>query len=96
MDLVNGGERPVLLAVLSQAMGGVALLIADASPAAQSGSFVDNLLRREMRFSSADLQALDAGSAVIKSLETPVRQELAKFGGGAHRRPDRALHRTVP
>jgi hypothetical protein len=95
MDLVNGGERPVLLAVLSQAMGG-ALLIADASPAAQSGSFVDNLLRREMRFSSADLQALDAGSAVIKSLETPVRQELAKFGGGAHRRPDRALHRTVP
>jgi hypothetical protein len=57
-----------------------ALLVAVASPAAQPGSFVDNLLRREMRFSAADLRALGAGAAVIKSLETPVGQELAHFG----------------
>jgi hypothetical protein len=30
-----------------------------------------------MKFSAADLRALDAGSAVIKTLETPVREELA-------------------
>jgi hypothetical protein len=30
-----------------------------------------------MKFSAADLRALDAGSAVIKTLETPIRQELA-------------------
>jgi hypothetical protein len=58
---------------------GAALLIAVASPAAQSGSFVDSLLRRE-RFSAAELQAVNAGKAVVKSLDTPVRQELAHFG----------------
>ena len=79
MDVVNGDERPVLTAIFSIALG-AALLIADASPAAQSGSFVDNLLRREMRFSAADLRALHAGSAVVESLDTPVRQELAHFG----------------
>jgi len=40
---------------------------------------VNNLLRQE-RFSAADFRALDAGSAVVKSLDTPVRQELAHFG----------------
>ena len=33
-----------------------------------------------MGFSAADLQALDVGSAVIKSLDTPVREELAYVG----------------
>jgi hypothetical protein len=33
-----------------------------------------------MRFSAADLRSLDAGVAVVKSLETPVRRELAYFG----------------
>jgi hypothetical protein len=69
-----------LPALLGLGVGVGALLVAVASPAAQSGSFLDDLLRREMRFSAADLRALDAGSAVIKSLETPVRQELAHFG----------------
>jgi hypothetical protein len=56
----------------------VVLLVGVASPAAQSG-FVNNLLRQE-RFSAADLRALDAGEAVVKTLDTPVRQELAHFG----------------
>jgi len=77
-DVVNG-NRPVLPALLG--LGVVAaLLVAVASPGAQAGSFVDDLLRREMRFSAADLRTLDAGSAVIRSLETPVRRELAHFG----------------
>jgi hypothetical protein len=73
------GNRPVL-AVLPGLGVGAALLAAVASPAARSGSFVDDLLQRQMRFSAAELRALDAGSAVIRSLGTPVRQELANFG----------------
>ena len=72
------GDRPVLPAFVGFALN-VALLIATASPSAQSSAFVDNLLRRE-RFSAADLSALDAGAAIVKSLDTPVRQELAHFG----------------
>jgi hypothetical protein len=59
---------------------GAALLVAGASSEAQSGSSVDALLRRQMRLSTADLRALDEGSAVMKSLATPVRQELAHLG----------------
>ena len=51
-----------------------------ASPRAQPPSSVEDLLRREMRFSRSDLRALHTGSAIIKSLDTPVRQELAHFG----------------
>ena len=40
---------------------------------------MDTLLRQEL-FSAVDLGALDAGKAVVKSLDTPVRQELAHFG----------------
>jgi hypothetical protein len=36
-------------------------------------------LRRE-GFSAADLRTLNAGEAVVKALDTPVRQELAHFG----------------
>lgn len=50
-----------------------------ASPTAQSGTFVSRVLQEE-RFSAADLRALDSGEAVVKSLDTPVRQELAHFG----------------
>ena len=57
-----------------------ALLIVVASLAAQSGSTVDSLLTQKMGFSAADLRALDAGSAVIKSLDTPIREELAHVG----------------
>ena len=44
---------------------GAALLIAVASLAAPSGSFANDLLRRE-GFSPADLRTLDAGEAVVK------------------------------
>jgi hypothetical protein len=50
-----------------------------ASQAAPANTFVDELLRQE-RFSPADLRARDAGEAVVKSLDTPVRRELAHFG----------------
>ena len=56
------------------------MLVALLHPAAQAAAFVDDLLRRKMRFSAADLRSLDAGAAVVKSLETPVRRELAHFG----------------
>jgi hypothetical protein len=77
MDVVNGSDRRVPPAFLAVGFG-VVLLVAPASPAAQSG-FVNNLLRQE-RFSAADLRVLDGGEAVVKSLDTPVRQELAHFG----------------
>lgn len=59
---------------------GAALLIAAASPAAESGAIVDDLLTRTLGFSTADLRALDEGSAAIKSLATPVHEELAHVG----------------
>jgi hypothetical protein len=59
-------------------VGGVVLLIG-AAPAAQSTSFVNDLLRQR-RFSATDLRNLDAGQAVVKSLETSIRKELAHFG----------------
>jgi hypothetical protein len=71
--------RPPLLAIVALGVAS-ALVTAVASPAAPSGSFVDDLLRRQMRFSASDFRALDSGAAVIKSLDTPVRQELAHFG----------------
>jgi hypothetical protein len=71
--------RPSLPAILALGLAS-AVLAASASPAARASSFVDDLLRRQMRFSASDLRALDAGTAVIKSLETPIRQELALFG----------------
>jgi len=56
---------------------GAALLMAVTSLATPSGSVVESLLSEKMRFSAADLRALDAGSAVIKTLDTPIREELA-------------------
>jgi hypothetical protein len=72
-------HRPLLPAALALGAGTVWLL-ATASPAAQPGSFVETLLQRE-RFSAAELRAIGEGKAVVKSLETPVRRELAHFGG---------------
>jgi hypothetical protein len=46
-------------------------------PSAQVGSGVDTLLRQTLGFSAADMRALDAGSAAIRSLDTPVREALA-------------------
>lgn len=59
---------------------GAAILVAATFVTAQSGSTVDSLLREKMGFSADDLRALDAGSAVIKSLDTPIREELAYVG----------------
>ena len=57
-----------------------AVLFGPVAPAAeQSNTFLDGVLRQE-RFSAADLAALHNGDAVVKTLETPVRQELALFG----------------
>ncbi len=53
---------------------------AGAQPAAQPGVFAERFLRQRLQFSAADLRALGTGAAVIKSLETPVRQEIAHVG----------------
>jgi hypothetical protein len=74
---VNGRKGSVF-SLLSLVLG-ASCVITVASPAAQSGSFVPDLLRRE-RFSTVDLRALTGGKAVVKSLETSARQELANFG----------------
>jgi hypothetical protein len=69
-------------AVPSSILGSVfvaGVMFGIAAPAAQSGAFIDDLLRRE-GFSAADVRAVSAGQAVVHSLETPVRQELAHFG----------------
>jgi len=50
-----------------------------ASPGAPSNAFVNELSRRE-GFSASDLRARDGGEAVVKSLDTPVRREVAHFG----------------
>ena len=50
------------------------------SLAAPPASFVDVLLSQRMQFSDDDLRTFDGGSAVIRSLDTPVREELAHVG----------------
>jgi len=79
MDPVNTPTRPVLPALLCLGMA-TALPIAGTFLAAQSGPAVDRRLERTLGFSDADLRALDAGAAVIRSLDTPVREELAHVG----------------
>lgn len=66
---------PVIPGILLVA---VATFVA-AAPPPQSGPLIDDLLRRE-RFSASDIRTVNAGQAVVKSLDTPVRQELAHFG----------------
>ena len=56
------------------------LPIAAVSPAAQSGSTVERLVTQTLGFSTDDVRTLDRGSAVIRSLDTPVREELANIG----------------
>jgi hypothetical protein len=76
---VMNERRPLLPAALALGAG-AAWLVAAASPAAQTSSFVDTLLERE-RFSTAERRAIGEGKAVVKVLDTPVRRELAHFGG---------------
>ena len=57
-------------------IGAVAVI----SLAAQSGPTVEHLLTERLGFSADDLRALEGGEAVITSLDTRVRQELAHVG----------------
>lgn len=54
-----------------------ALLVATALSAGQAASAVDTLFRQTLGFSAADMRAFDTGAVVIRSLNTPVREELA-------------------
>jgi hypothetical protein len=72
-------SRPVGRALSGFGLGAT-LLAAAVSLAAESDSAVDALLRRELGFSTADVRAVDAGAAVVRSLATPVREELAHVG----------------
>ena len=93
IGLVNSSERPALPPLFGFGVR-VILLVTLAASTAQAGAFVDDLLRRKMRFSASDLQSLDAGAAVVKSLETPVRRELAHFGVVyIHAPPERFIER---
>lgn len=73
-------SKRALLPVLVGLGLGSALLLAVAALATPSASFVDNLLSQKMKFSDDDLRVFDAGSAVIKRLDTPIREELAYVG----------------
>jgi polar amino acid transport system ATP-binding protein len=57
---------------------GAALLVAVASTAAQSVSFVDHLLRQQ-RFPPADLRAIDAGAAVLGMTEENARGHATEY-----------------
>ena len=85
MSLVSGSSLgpnrrrrpgPAGLFVLAWAFALAALV----SLAAQSGPSVGRLLHETMGFEVDDLRGLDRGSAAIRSLDTPVRQELAHVG----------------
>ena len=78
MDVVSLSGRSIRRALLGIGLA-AGLLIVVASPAAQSGPFGDDILRK-LGFSVADVRALHGGAAVVKRLETPVRQELAYVG----------------
>lgn len=60
-------------------LGVGALFLLPASPAAQSQSRVDDLLRT-MGFSVGQVRELRTGAAVTRTLDTPVREELAHVG----------------
>jgi len=77
--VVNISKRLFLLAAFGLMLSPTPLIIA-ASSVAQPGSIMGNLLRYRMGLSVADLRVLAAGSPVIKSLDTPVREELAYVG----------------
>ena len=62
------------------ALAWVSFLSAVVVLAVQSGSTVERLVTQTLGFSTDDVRTLDSGSAVIRSLDTPVRQELANVG----------------
>ena len=58
----------------------VVATIAVVAPAAEPESIVERLLTGRMGFSTDDVRALERGAAVIRGLDTAVRQELANVG----------------
>jgi hypothetical protein len=76
---VNLRKRTFPSVLLGLGLGAALLMSVSAFPT-PAGSIVENLLTQKLRFSDADLRALDTGSAVIKSLDTPIREELAHVG----------------
>jgi hypothetical protein len=95
ISFVNSTERPALTPLFGFGVRTI-VLVAVVASTAQAAPFVDDLLRRKMGFSAADLRSLDAGAAVVKSLETPVRRELAHFGVVYIQAPQRSFHRALP
>ena len=85
MSLVDDSSRGPVASRLAGRSGTFLVLACAASIsvlalAGQSGSTVERLLTERMGFSSSDVRELERGSAVIRSLDTPVRQELAHIG----------------
>ena len=80
MSRVSGSNRRPGPAGFPFALAWAIVLAAAVPLAAQPGSGVGRLLNETMGFSAGDLRGLDRGSAVIRSLDTPVRQELAHVG----------------
>ncbi|MYD69296.1 MAG: hypothetical protein F4W89_00915 [Acidobacteria bacterium] len=60
-------------------IAGLAGLVA-VSGAAQPDSPVERLVTETLGFAASDVQSLERGSAIIRSLDTPVAQELAHVG----------------
>jgi hypothetical protein len=76
MIIVNHGKRSWMSAVVVVAIG--ASVVAGAgSLRGQSRLITADPLAIEMGFSDADVRAADSGSAVIQSLDTSVREEVA-------------------
>jgi hypothetical protein len=74
--LLYGRNRAIALLGIGLAVW----LVAGATLEGQSGRSPDDSAGRQMGFSAADLLSAQSGDAVIKSLDTPVRQELAYVG----------------
>lgn len=72
----GGAALPLTAALLALALAAAALAALAASP----GSAVEELLTGRLGFSADDVRRLEQGAAVIRSLDTPVRQELAHVG----------------
>ena len=61
-------------------LAGAAVAVVAVCLGAQAGSTVERLLTQRMGFSASDVRALEGGSAVVQSLDTPVREEVAHVG----------------
>ena len=74
----NRGRSPFPLGVALGAAAAVAVVAVCLG--AQPASIVERMLTQRMGFSAGDVRALEGGSAVVHSLDTPVREEVAHVG----------------